>query len=95
MFTRKQKTPNTEPATIEVMIDHDGCNWVISGNNLRISARDLDDIDRQLEIVLQPQLAGGKRIDVIMTTNNEIIPEWMRPYMSHYFNRHLELPLRY
>jgi len=94
MFTRKAK--NSDPvSTIEMMIDHDGHNWVVSGGNLKISAKELYDIDKQLESALQSELDLGKRIDVIMTTNNEIIPEWMRPYMNHYFNRHLELPLRY
>lgn len=94
MFGRKNKA-STVVSTIEMMLDHDGRNWVLSGEDMKLRAPELDDLDRELEKALQPRLGGDKRVDVIMTTNNEMIPEWMRPYMNHYFNRHLELPLRY
>ncbi len=94
MFTRKSRKINDVP-TIEMLLDHDGQDWIVTGGDLRIAAKELDDIDRQLETALQPRLAKDKRIDVIMTSNDEMIPEWMRPFMNHYFNRHLELPLRY
>jgi len=94
MFFCKSRKIKEVP-TIEMMLDHDGQDWIVSGGDLRIAAKELDDIDRQLETALQPRLAKDKRIDVIMTSNDEMIPEWMRPFMNHYFNRHLELPLRY
>lgn len=81
--------------TIEVMLDHDGRNWIVSGSGLNVQAQELDDIDRQLEAALQPRLDREGKLHIFMTSNNELIPEWMRPYMNHYFNRQLELPLRY
>lgn len=94
MFTWRSREQK-RIATIEMMIDHDGRNWVLSGNNLRICAENLDDMDRKLETALQPQLKREGRLNVFMRSNNELIPEWMRPFMNHYFNRCLELPLRY
>lgn len=94
MFTRfRQKRGDVR--TIAMMLDHDGRNWVLSGQNLHLTAASLEDIDRELEQALKPQLEKETRIEVLMTSNNEMIPEWMRPYMNHYFNRRLELPLRY
>lgn len=80
---------------IEMMIDHDGRNWIVSGNGLRIAARELDDIDRELEKALKSRIDEEGKLNVFMSSNNEMIPEWMRPFMNHYFNRCLELPLRY
>lgn len=94
MFWKKSTTQSQIP-TIEMMIDHDGRNWVVSGGDLKIAAEELYEIDRLLEKALQPQLEKEGKLNVFMATNNEIIPEWMRPYMNHYFNRQLELPLRY
>ena len=94
MFGRKSRARERIP-TIEMMIDHDGRDWIVTGNGLKLSARELYDIDRELEKALQPQINQEGRLSVFMTTNNEIIPEWIRPYMDHYFNRRLELPLQY
>lgn len=82
-------------ATIEMMIDHDGHNWIVSGEGVHLSAPELYDLDRELEKVLQSRIEQEGRLSVLMTSNNEMIPEWMRPYMNHYFNRRLELPLKY
>lgn len=92
---KKKKDITPQPKKIEMMLDHDGDNWVLSGHALKISAAELEDIDRKLEKALQPELSNEGSLTVFMTTNNEMIPEWIRPYMNHYFNRQLELPLRY
>ena len=55
MFTRKSGKIKDVP-TIEMMLDHDGQDWIVSGGDLRIAAKELDDIDRQLETALQSQL---------------------------------------
>ncbi|PID76794.1 MAG: hypothetical protein CSB24_04765 [Deltaproteobacteria bacterium] len=84
----------TAPRQIEMELGHDGINWILSNDELRISARELDDLDRKLEDSLSEEWQNNP-IQVHMHTDNDIIPEWMRPYMDHYFNRILELPLKY
>ncbi len=78
-----------------MILDHDGDNWILSDDTLVIRAREIDELDRKLEKELHGELQHEKKIHVYMRTNNDIIPEWMRPYMNHYFNRYLELPLQY
>lgn len=95
MFFKKQRQKRKRPRTIEMILDHDGNDWMVSNANLNVSAASLTELDRKLERALQPQLSREKKLNVFMMTNNEIIPEWMRPFMNHYFNRLLELPLRY
>ena len=80
---------------MELILDHDGTNWILTGGQVNLSAASLDELDRKLEKALQPELAREKMLKVFMASNNEMIPQWMRPYMNHYFNRILELPLRF
>jgi hypothetical protein len=81
--------------TIEMILDHDGKNWIVSNASLTLSAPSLDELDRKLETAMAHDLARERSLNVFMSCNNEVIPMWMRPYMNHYFNRILELPLRY
>lgn len=78
-----------------MVLDHDGRNWKVSGADIEVSAASLNELDRKLEHALKPRLSVEKTLQVFMTSNNEMIPEWMRPFMGHYFNRLLELPLRF
>ncbi len=98
MFTRwKAKIKRTEKnrKTIELILGHDGRNWTLSGDQLAsLSAPTLDELDRKLESALE-HAWKQEPIEVFMTSDNEMIPGWMRPFMNHYFNRILELPLRY
>lgn len=93
MFGTKKK--HSEHETIEMLLEHDGINWMVSHADIRVAAASLDELDRKLEQQLASRLSGNKKLNVLMTSNNEMIPEWMRPYMNHYFNRILEFPLRY
>ena len=95
MFLRRHSRASREPRTIEMLLDHDGQNWSVSDAHISVSAASLKELDRKLEEALRPRLSKEKKLKVFMTSNNEMIPEWMRPFMSHYFNRLLELPLRY
>jgi hypothetical protein len=83
------------PATIEMVLDHDGDNWIVSNESLTLAAPSLDELDRRLEAALQEDIEREDALHVFMRFNNEVIPMWIRPYMNHYFNRILELPLRY
>ncbi|WP_457577440.1 DUF5395 family protein [Desulfomarina sp.] len=80
---------------IEMILNHDGRNWTVSNSSIRLSAPSLNELDRKLDSVLGKDLKRGQSLDVFMSFDNEVIPMWMRPYMNHYFNRILEIPLRY
>lgn len=84
----------TERRQIEMLLGHDGVNWILSNQRFRISAPELDELDRELESALKEEWQKGP-LEVFMQTDNDMIPEWIRPYMDHYFNRILELPLKY
>ena len=75
---------------IELSILHDGKNWIAKNENLEISAPTLEDLDGRLRTTLREKgwVKKGERRDVYMFSDNAaMIPEWMRPYSQHYFNR--------
>ncbi|PID55601.1 hypothetical protein CSB45_15185 [candidate division KSB3 bacterium] len=81
---------------ITMTLGHDGRNWTLKNEELAVSADSLDELDRKLEQALHHRWQHEQPLEVHMMSNNdEMIPEWMKPYMDHYFNRVLELPLRY
>ncbi len=81
--------------TIEMVLDHDGHNWLVSNSSINLAAPTLDELDHLVEHALQEELDQKESLEVFMCFNNEVIPMWIRPYMNHYFNRILELPLQY
>jgi len=95
MFFTAHRTNQKKTRTIEMVLDHDGTNWTLSNEQLSIAAGSLDELDREIERALKDDLEREKSLQIFMAFNNEVIPMWMRPYMNHYFNRILELPLRY
>ena len=90
LFRKKKRNK-----TVEMILNHDGKNWIASNTLHNLSASSLDELDRKVEAAFSDELEGGKSLDVFMSFNNEVIPMWIRPYMNHYFNRILELPLQY
>ncbi len=95
-WTKKDKKPeNKAENLLEMVLGHDGDNWTLTSDFLpTITARELDELDKRLEEALEP-VWRERPVQVFMASDNEMIPGWMRPFMNHYFNRILELPLRY
>lgn len=86
---------NKKRKTVEMILDHDGKNWIVSNSSITLCAESLDGLDLKVEQALKEELKHGQSLNVFMSFNNEVIPMWIRPYMNHYFNRILELPLQY
>lgn len=74
---------------IEFIIKHDGKNWVIENERLRLARPTIDDLDAEVgnALIGKGMLAKGETCRVLMRFDNATIPEWMRPYAQHYFNR--------
>jgi hypothetical protein len=95
VFSFFQNSRKDRKEVIEMILNHDGRNWTVSNGSISLSAPSLNALDRKLDSVLGKDLKQGQSLDVFMSFDNEVIPRWMRPYMNHYFNRILEIPLRY
>lgn len=74
----------------EMSIVHDGINWVAKNDDMEIAAPTLEELDILLKTTMKEKglIKYGERADVYMYSNNAVmIPQWMRPYSQHYFNR--------
>ena len=77
------------PAMEEMVIRHEGDNWVVENSELSLSAPTLDDLDRGLGRLMKQKgmLQKGEVKEVFMAFDSSSIPQWIRQYAHHYFNR--------
>jgi len=78
---------------IELSMRHTGQDWLVENESLSVSAPTIDELDRQLKVLLKEKLLlqEGVKVRVFMVYDNSTIPQWIRQYAQHYFNRILEI----
>lgn len=76
-------------AVIELIMSHDGKNWIARNDFLYAEAPTLGNLDNELRKLVKEKgyLETGKKLDLFMAFDNSTIPVWMRQYGQHYFNR--------
>ncbi len=81
--------------TIHMSIRHDGRCWIVEKDDIRLSAPTLEELDEKIrEFVLsRKDLHRGKKTRVYMAYDNYAIPQWIRQYSSHYFDRIIEVEI--
>ncbi len=78
---------------MEMIISHNGKDWVAENELLKVQAPTLE----QLDITLATKMRSMRLVDsgqvkkVFMAFNNATIPQWIRQYAQHYFNRIVEV----
>ncbi len=74
---------------IELIVSHDGKNWIARTDWLSAEAPTLEELDNELTKLVKQKgyLEPGKKLDLFMAFDNSTIPQWMRQYSQHYFNR--------
>ena len=74
---------------IELIINHDGINWIARNDVLYAEAASLDKLDNELKELLKEKgyLKKGDKLDMFMAFDNTTLPVWMRQHAQHYFNR--------
>jgi hypothetical protein len=78
---------------MEFVIRHNGKDWLVENEHLTVSAPTLDDLDKELEKRMKQKglIKKGERSKVFMAFDNSTIPQWIRQYAQHYFNRIVEI----
>ena len=78
---------------IELLITHDGKNWWAKNDSLAVSAPSLGELDREVGRRLREEghIEQGKKGKVLMLFDNSTLPQWIRQYAQHYFNRIVEV----
>lgn len=78
---------------IELIITHDGTNWTAKNEFLNASAATLEKLDIKVGKLLNQNgyIEKGQKLKVFMVFDNSTIPQWIRQYAQHYFNRIVEV----
>jgi len=81
---------------IEVSLTHDGRWWVAWNESFTVRGRTLVEIDRAVADELRQRESSGpeREVAVRMSFDRTAIPEWIRQYSQHYFNRLVVMDLR-
>ncbi len=74
---------------LELIVTVRDGEWAAEGQGVRVQAPTLAEVEEQVERQLREsgRFAAGEKVNVLMATDRGLMPEWMRPYQSHYFNR--------
>ena len=74
---------------IELIVSHDGKNWIARNDALSAEASTIEGLDNELRRLVKEKgyVKPGKPLDLFMAFDNSTIPQWMRQYGQHYFNR--------
>ncbi len=75
---------------LELVLEHDGRDWIVHGEDINARAASLADLDRALARTL-PEPLATEPLTVHMRFNRAALPGWIRQYMPHYFNRVVQL----
>jgi hypothetical protein len=78
---------------LEFTVSHNGTEWVAENDDMRVSAPTLGELDLELAGMLAAKhlLREKETIRILMCFDNSTIPQWIRQYSQHYFNRVVEL----
>ena len=66
---------------------HDGNDWIASFEHGTAKGKSIEELDREVEKLLREKLGKSGQVEVRMIFDNSVIPEWIRQYSGHYFNR--------
>ena len=70
---------------IELTLSHDGRRWLAKGRGIDVSAATIEGLDRKVRQAVRRSSRPARKI--FMAFDRSGIPQWMRQYSQHYFNR--------
>jgi hypothetical protein len=78
---------------IEIILRHDGDAWTALHEGSTLRCPTLSGLDDQVRSYLREKghVRRGERLEVFMAFDMRDIPQWMRQYSQHYFNRIIEV----
>ena len=78
---------------MECIIHHDGVNWCLTHERLTLSSPTLTALDASLARAMRENsmIEEGERKKIFMRFDNSTLPQVIRQYAQHYFNRVVEI----
>lgn len=74
---------------MEFTLTHDGECWYARADGIEVRAPSLTDLDDALLDELRESGREDWPVSVVMRFDRNCLPDWMRQYAYHYFNRHV------
>ena len=77
----------------EFIIIHDGQRWIATNHQFTAEAETLDHLDEKVKHYLKENklIKPGEQKRIRFAFDNSTIPQWIRQYSNHYFNRIVEI----
>jgi len=74
---------------VEIVLNRSGQRWIGRGDGFAVEGADIRELDDLIEreIVRSGRFLPGTQVEVFVVCDRSVVPAWMRPYHSHYFNR--------
>ena len=78
---------------LDFTLTHDGLNWIAKHNQLTAKALTIESLDQKVKIILKEKkfIKSGETKRIRFVFDNSTIPQWIRQYSNHYFNRIIEV----
>ncbi len=78
---------------IVLKISHDGKDWVVENSLVSMSSPTLEEIDAGIGALLREKgfIGKGEKARVRMEFDSSGIPQWIRQYSHHYFDRIVDI----
>ena len=78
---------------LDFTLIHDGLNWIAKYNQFTVEANTLESLDQKVKNILRENefVKSGETKRVRFVFDNSTIPQWIRQYSNHYFNRIIEV----
>ena len=77
----------------EFILTHDGKHWIATDHRFTAEADTLDQLDDKIKSYLKENkyVKPGEQKRIHFAFDNSAIPQWIRQYSNHYFNRIVEI----
>jgi Family of unknown function (DUF5395) len=78
---------------LDFTIRYFGKRWIVENDLLKTAAPTLDELDINIKNLLIDKkiIIKGEKAKLFMAFDNSTIPQWIRQYSQHYFNRIVEV----
>jgi len=74
---------------LDFTVRYFGKRWIVENDLLKTAAPTLDELDINIKNLLIDKkiIKKGEKAKLFMAFDNSTIPQWIRQYSQHYFNR--------
>ena len=72
---------------LEIILSHDGKDWVACDKDVELRGQTLEEIDGILFSTLKKDRGLTGNVKICMRFDMTTLPRWLHQYSAHYFNR--------